>query len=73
MLPNTQITVSVNISLLIFCQSVVDLLVTTLTSKVSVKTLKFDSCIERVFITSVEVRRPTRDNPKMFFASEKTC
>ena len=66
MLPNTQITVSVNISLLIFCQSVVDLLV-------SVKTLKFDSCIERVFITSVEVRRPTRDNPKMFFASEKTC
>ena len=70
MLPNTQITVSVNISLLIFCQSVVDLLVTT--SKVSVKTLKFDSCIERVFITSVEVRRPTRDNPKMFFASEKT-
>ena len=71
MLPNTQITVSVNISLLIFCQSVVDLLVTT--SKVSVKTLKFDSCIERVFITSVEVRRPTRDNPKMFFASEKTC
>ena len=71
MLPNTQIIVSVNISLLIFCQSVVDLLVTT--SKVSVKTLKFDSCIERVFITSVEVRRPTRDNPKMFFASEKTC
>ena len=71
MLPNTQITVSVNISLLIFCQSVVDLLVTT--SKVSVKTLKFNSCIERVFITSVEVRRPTRDNPKMFFASEKTC
>ena len=71
MLANTQITVSVNISLLIFCQSVVDLLVTT--SKVSVKTLKFDSCIERVFITSVEVRRPTRDNPKMFFASEKTC
>ena len=71
MLPNTQITVSVNISLLLFCQSVVDLLVTT--SKVSVKTLKFDSCIERVFITSVEVRRPTRDNPKMFFASEKTC
>ena len=66
MLPNTQITVSVNISLLIFCQSVVDLLV-------SIKTLKFDSCIERVFITSVEVRRPTRDNPKMFFASEKTC
>ena len=46
MLPNTQITVSVNISLLIFCQSVVDLLVTT--SKVSVKILKFDSCIERV-------------------------
>ena len=71
MLANTQITVSVNISLLIFCQSVVDLLVTT--SKVSVKTLKFDSCIERVFITSVEVRKPTRDNPKMFFASEKTC
>ena len=71
MLANTQITVSVNISLLIFCQSVVDLLVTT--SKVSVKTLKFDSCIERVFITSVEVCRPTRDNPKMFFASEKTC